>query len=81
MIFIVNFFALPLQQKENLTPWTKPLGSEACSYMALTEDTHTHTHKSLPVSYDLTELFNYAFSRVSWNTDLTVALGPDRLTK
>lgn len=51
MVIMMDFFAAPQQQKEKLTPWTKPLGGKASSYVALKEDTEIWS-----VSQDLDEL-------------------------
>lgn len=38
MVIMMDFFAAPQQQKEKLTPWTKPLRGKAYGYVALKED-------------------------------------------
>lgn len=39
MVIMMDFFAVPQQQKEKLTSWTKAQGGKACSHVALKEQT------------------------------------------
>lgn len=50
---MVGFFAAPLQQKEKLATWTKPLGGEVCSYVALKEETEILASIIIWLNYSL----------------------------